>query len=142
MKFKDIVQPIVDLSERPSVSIVTKLKKNDLVVYEGQEWRVEFPPKKAQKGVWLIGLGNGEDNKYIKIVEDEKPKMTSHEKRTMVRNIKEVSKMFKDDEDRLISVIQDYHYNLNEHNNYDEKDVRECMSEFPIDALKKSGVVL
>ena len=142
MKLGNISTPIVDLSERPSVAIVTKLKKSDLVVYEGEEWQVEFPPKKVHKGVWYIGLSNDSNKKYVKVVENTKPKMTAHEKKTMTNNIRGVVDMFSENEQRLVKMAKDYHQNLKNHNNYDDKDVRECMSAFPINILKKSGVVL
>ena len=142
MKLGKIVAPVVDLSEKPSVSIVTKLKKNDVVVYEGQEWTIEFPPKKVHKGIWWIGLSNEKSKKYVKVIEETKPKMTAHEKKTMVNNITGVVNMFIDNPARLQSLASDYHTNLSVHNNYDDKDVRECMACFPIEILKSSGVVL
>jgi|CXWL01.1.fsa_nt_gi hypothetical protein len=142
MKLKKFAHPVIDLSDTPSVAIVTKLKKNDLVVFEGIEWNVEVPPKKAQKGMWIVGLAKGEERKYVKVVENNKPKMTAHEKKTMIQNINGVLNMFKENEPKLIGLVEDYYRNLSEHNNYDDKDIRECMSKFPIELLKKSGIVL
>lgn len=142
MKLKKITKNFIDLSDTPSLAIVTKLKKNDLVVYEGTEWNVEVPPKKAQKGMWVVGLTRGEDKKYVKIVENTKPKMTLHEKRALVTNIKGILKLYSSDEKKMVKLVQDYHTNLRELNNYDEKDVRECMATFPIELLKKSGIVI
>jgi len=140
MKLAKIVMPIVDLAEDLSVSIVTGLKKNDIVVYEGEEWSVELPPKKVQKGVWWIGLVTQTESKYVKIVEDVSPHMTAHEKKTMIRNINGIVEMF--DEKRLVKIAVDYYNNLSVHNRYDNQDVRDCMSKFPITVLKRSGITL
>ena len=142
MKFNEIMGPKTDLSDQPSVMIIRALGTGDKVVFDGGEWTVQFPPKKTRKGIWLIGISNQYENKYIKIVENIKPKMTIHEKKTMVKNIQGVVKMFDGDDKRLLTFIENYHHNLSAHNNYDDTDVRECMREFPIDLLKKSGVVV
>jgi hypothetical protein len=142
MKLKNISKSIVDLSDNPTVALVSKLRKNDLVVHDGLEWNVEFAPKKVQKGVWWIGLRNGESNKYVRVIEDMKPKMTAHEKKTMVNNIKGVVKMLGSENKRLEGVVRDYYSNLSTHNNYDDKDVRDCMTYFPVEALKRAGIAL
>ena len=142
MKFSNITDTKTDLSDMPSILVVRTLMKGDVVVYDGEEWRIEFPPKKSRKGVWLVGIGNTKEHKYIKIIENIKPKMTKHEKKTMVNNIEGVVKLFEGEDDRLISIIKNYYNNLSNHNNYDDTDVRECMGKFPIELLKKSGVVV
>lgn len=142
MKISDISKSIIDLSDKPSLSVITKLRKNDVVMYEGSEWQIEFPPKKIQKGIWWIGIKNDFTNKYVKILENTKPRMTAHEKRTMIKNVKSISNQFKDDEYKLVGLVQRYYFNLAMHNNYDQKDVRDVISKFPLEAVKKSGVVI
>ena len=142
MKIGDISNTIIDLTDKPPLSVITKLRKNDVVTYEGSEWQIEFQPKKIQKGIWWIGLKNDFTNKYVRVLENTKPRMTGHEKKTMIKNVKTISHQFKDNEDRLVTLVQSYYHNLAEHNNYDQKDVREVIGKFPLIAVKKSGVVV
>lgn len=142
MKLTKLVEPIVDLSDKPSVSLVTKLKKNDLILHEGTEFYVEFPPKKIQKGIWWIGLRNEQEKKYVKIIEDTKPRMTAKEKQTMSTNIRKIVKQYSKNDPKMIGIIKSYYENLAVHNNYDSKDVRDIMNKFPIELLKASKVPL
>lgn len=142
MKIGDISKSIIDLSDKPPLSVITKLRKNDVVQYDGSEWQIEFPPKKIQKGIWWVGIKNDFSNKYVRVLENTKPRMTAHEKRTMIKNVKSISQQFKDNETRLIDLVQRYYYNLANHNNYDQKDVRDVIGKFPLEAVKKSGVVI
>ena len=133
---------IIDLSDDPSISIVTKLKKNDLIVHNGEKFYIEIPPKRLQKGIWVIGLKNDSNKKYIRIEEKVKPKMTPKEKRTMISNINGVIKMYSNNEQRMVEIVKNYYNNLTEHNSYNEKDVREIMGKFPTDILQKSGIAI
>jgi hypothetical protein len=68
--------------------------------------------------------------------------MTGHEKKTMIKNVKTISHQFKDNESRLINLVQSYYHNLAEHNNYDQKDVREVIGKFPLTAIKAAGIII
>jgi hypothetical protein len=120
------------------------LKKGDIVAYESKEWTIAVPPKKLQRGIWILGLEgeHTDEQQYIKIYENTKPNMTAHEKKVYVNNIKSVVKEWGHDEDRMVEFIGRYLWNLSELNRFADEDVRECMALFPANLLKKSGVVL
>ena len=146
MKFDDFSQSIVNLSDSPSESLIPKLAKGDTVLYDGKECKIDFAPKKYQgiKGVWIVGLEEVRTKKKfaIKLVSSEKPTMTVYEKKVYKRNIKAIVKQFQDDEERLIEIIKNYHWNMASLNNYADENVRECLSVFPVELLKKSGIII
>ena len=143
MKLDKISNPILDLSDAPSISIIKNLRVGDLIVDEGTEYLVQVVPKKLQKGQYVIGICTKDKKKsqYLKIRDNVKPQMTAHEKSVMLKNIrKNVDKFHGVDDKKLLEMIPAYYHNLAVLNGYDESDVRECMSEFPQDLLLESGV--
>lgn len=143
MKLDELADTIIDLSGKPSSSIVRTLAKGDLVRYQGDKWEIVVSPKKLQRGIWVIGLENVSTTAktYVKIFEDEKPKMTAHERKVYIQNIRKVVKQWKHDEDSLTRFIKQYYWNLAELNRFADEDVRECMGLFPAHLLKRSGIV-
>jgi hypothetical protein len=134
---------IIDLSENPSTALVTKLKKGDKVLYDGNEVTISVAPKKIRRDIWLVGvrdkLGSPD---YIRIMDVEKQKMTSHEKKVMLINIESIVTENADNESFLLELVHRYYENLAEFNRYTEEDVRECMTLFPNNILVKSGIAL
>ena len=140
MKFSEFSNVVLDLTDRPSITLIKELRAGDVIVYEGEEYTVVDRATKLHKNAWLLSVRNAQGVRVIKLVQNDREPMTNHEKNQMINNIKSIVAEY--DDERLVELIPRYLHNLNTINKYQESDVRECMSHFPADLLKRAGIVL